>query len=476
MKFNIHQPLSISELGNRDGQEDSIFPPIDTATLESRLFVVCDGMGGHQHGEVASRIVAETLGNALNNIVNTVVSASDIENAINQAYDYLDEAYLQSNESEGNKMGTTLTILCLHKGGCMIGHIGDSRIYHIRPASKEIVNRTRDHSLVQQLFDVGEITEEEMRTSSKKNVILKAMQPNQQCRTMPELVNITDIRPDDYFYMCTDGMLENMDDKELLSIITNDTLNDREKVGILKSRTQSNADNHSAYLIHIEDVIKDIVAPVVNKDGDIDTDVLLVDDGVSVAPSAIIDNSVESTIVKPTNEHTHKVVVIQKKTNNNSILRIIIIAVIIALVGFFTYWILDKGKKPETEHQFIRQEQPRKTGDDYLNEHSKRRGTTTTRKVETTNSAADATESRVSIQTNDPIPNVDQPSQSAAHQNSASVGQQIQDATSSNPNAKRNAVQTIREAGHIDNGFSLGASTNIPTLQSDPVHDVEDDR
>ena len=169
--------------------------------------------------------------------------------ALAQAFDTLDAA----DVAHEGKMGTTMTFLCLHKGGCLVAHIGDSRIYHLRPQTGQVLYRSRDHSLVQQLYELGEISYNEMGTSQRKNIILKAMQPFQEERSKATLVHITDIRPGDYFYLCSDGMLEKMEDDELLSILKMDA-SDEEKAAELVKRTEENADNHSAYLIHIKDV------------------------------------------------------------------------------------------------------------------------------------------------------------------------------------------------------------------------------
>ena len=120
-----------------------------------------------------------------------------------------------------------MTLLKFHSGGCLLAHIGDSRIYHIRPSERYIFH-TRDHSLINDLYDIGEITLEEMKTSKQKNVITRAMQPNLERRPKADIKHITDIRPGDYFFMCSDGMLEETDDSDLLNILSDpDTTDDR---------------------------------------------------------------------------------------------------------------------------------------------------------------------------------------------------------------------------------------------------------
>ena len=249
MKYKLYQPQAINELGNRKNQEDTVFPALGTATPDSRLFLVCDGMGGYARGEVASATVSKAVSDYINgrHDFDTPLDDQLFAAALSSAYDALDQA----DHEEENKMGTTLTMICLHQGGCLAAHIGDSRIYHLRPSTGEILYRSRDHSLVQQLYEMGEIGYWEMRTSPKKNIVMRAMQPHQETRAKADLVHITDIRPGDYFYMCTDGMLEKMEDDELMSIISDKDADDEQKCLRLKEATAGNADNHSAYLIHI---------------------------------------------------------------------------------------------------------------------------------------------------------------------------------------------------------------------------------
>lgn len=263
MKFHLYQPLAINELGGRQNQEDAIYPLMGEVSADSRVFVVCDGMGGLDKGEVASDAVSHALGHLADVIRDAVpvFTDEDFRQCLSKAYDALDAADV-NNEAQ---MGTTMTFLCFHDGGCMVAHIGDSRIYHLRPSlgdCRGILFRSRDHSLVQQLYEQGEISFEEMRTSPKKNIILKAMQPHQPARTEATIVHIDDVEPGDYFYLCTDGMLERMDDAALMSIFADDSTTDEQKRQQLIDATANNADNHSAYLIHIKDVEEDKKEPV----------------------------------------------------------------------------------------------------------------------------------------------------------------------------------------------------------------------
>ena len=255
MKFKI-KACNLQELGQRTNQEDSLFPALGKSTSDDRLFVLCDGMGGHEKGEVASATVCETLSRVILSAWHPgeVLSDELFLQALSAAYDALDA----KDNGEERKMGTTLTFLCLHAGGATVAHIGDSRIYQLRPASKNsparIVFRTQDHSLVNDLVKIGEITEEEAKHHPQKNVITRAMQPCQEHRAKADIAHLTDILPGDYFYMCSDGMLEEASDENILNIITKPNATDEQKLEMLRNVTEENKDNHTAHLIHIDGV------------------------------------------------------------------------------------------------------------------------------------------------------------------------------------------------------------------------------
>ena len=247
MKITLFPPLSIHEIGQRDNQEDAI------AQWDNSLFVLCDGMGGHEKGEVASQTVCQSLATWFQKNVSPDEPFTDdqLREAIEYAYTELDK-YADGNPKQ---MGTTLTLSYIHAQGVTAAHIGDSRIYHIRP-EVGVLYQSRDHSLVFDLFQAGEITYEEMATFPQKNMVTRAMTPGEDKRMRPDIIHITDIQPDDYFYMCSDGMLEQMSNDELVSILSSD-VSDVEKRQQLIAATSNNQDNHSAWIIHIKDVIKE---------------------------------------------------------------------------------------------------------------------------------------------------------------------------------------------------------------------------
>ena len=255
MKITIAPPQALYEQGRRPNQEDAMWPAFGQAATSDRLFIVCDGMGGHDHGEVASLTVAETVGSYISDRLPEGLPLTDslLADAIDEAYRQLDS---RDTPGDSRKMGTTLTLLCLHRGGATMAHIGDSRIYHLRPERKPspALFVSRDHSLVMELYLSGELTWDETKTYEGKNVITRAMQPHQERRYQPDIVHTTDLRPGDLFLLCSDGVIEQLTDSQLYDILTADTT-DEQRCQHLRDATATASDNHSAYMVRIANVL-----------------------------------------------------------------------------------------------------------------------------------------------------------------------------------------------------------------------------
>jgi serine/threonine protein phosphatase PrpC len=259
MKITIRQPKCFSEIGRKDNQEDFLWPNPQTVTKENRVFVMCDGVGGQDSGEVASETAATALGTFLTGHLpeDGVVTKAFFEEALSYAYDEMDKV----DTGAVKKMGTTMTCLVLHKGGALVAHIGDSRIYHIRPslASKEgrtgIIYQSADHSLVNDLLRAGEITEEEAVNFPQKNVITRAMQPHLERRYKADVYEISDVESGDYFFLCCDGVLEQLTNDRLGEILADETLDDEGKIAAIKAVCDGNTrDNYTCWLVPIDEV------------------------------------------------------------------------------------------------------------------------------------------------------------------------------------------------------------------------------
>lgn len=253
--------MAFSEIGRKENQEDCTYPLVGNMSESDRLFVLCDGMGGHENGEVASRAVCDAIGCYFEDHMEQQeeMSVKDFFlSALNYAYDRLDE-----KDAGGEmKMGTTMTCVYLHSSGVLVAHIGDSRIYQLRPSLYDrktgrlgIVYQSEDHSLVNDLLKIGEITPEEAENFPRKNVITRAMQPNQERRIKADVFSFDDVKPGDCFFMCSDGILEQMTNTRLVEILSDSDITDSEKMSRIKAVCDGRTkDNYTCILIPIKDV------------------------------------------------------------------------------------------------------------------------------------------------------------------------------------------------------------------------------
>lgn len=265
MNIRLGQAYSFHQLGQRGNQEDARWPDTDKPSPEQRFFVVCDGVGGNEGGEIASQTVCESFGASLSLFnLDENFSNEDFSQCLDRAYDSLDKAAGRGNHD----MATTLTLAVFHGGGCTLAHIGDSRIYHVRP-SEGIIYRSDDHSLVNQMVHSGIITPEEAERHPQRNVITRYMGPvaEDQSRCMATVLKTKDIEKGDYFLLCTDGVLHNMSDEQILNLLRN-SMPDEQKMREMAQRCADSSDNNTACLIRVDDVAmdEDEVSHALNED------------------------------------------------------------------------------------------------------------------------------------------------------------------------------------------------------------------
>lgn len=263
MEITIRQPQCFSEIGRKDNQEDCLFPSPSKVSCQQDFFILCDGMGGHAHGEVASQTVCLALGHYLEEhgpAYKKAFTSEDFRKALEYAYGELDKH--DDGSARSNRMGTTLTCLIFHAGGYLAAHIGDSRIYHIRPSlyNKKtgqggILYQSADHSLVNQLLQAGELTPEEAVNYPHKNIITRVMQPGANGHDKADIYQFSDICAGDYFFLCCDGVLEQLTNQHLCKILATPGMTDKEKMQAVKAVCDGKTrDNYTAWLIPVEKV------------------------------------------------------------------------------------------------------------------------------------------------------------------------------------------------------------------------------
>ena len=186
---------------------------ISNSLDEVQLYILADGMGGYNGGEIASKIAVETAKNYIENNFKEIEKDRDsIIQLLGSSMEYANMVvYEKSKENaELQGMGTTLEICLIYNNKVYIGHVGDSRIYRIR---KDFIRKlTQDHSYVQKLVADGTITKEEAAHHPQKNMLMKAL----GCNAFVEPdVMVKGFLKDDILIMCSDG-LTNMVDQETI--------------------------------------------------------------------------------------------------------------------------------------------------------------------------------------------------------------------------------------------------------------------
>ncbi|SMC40329.1 Stp1/IreP family PP2C-type Ser/Thr phosphatase [Papillibacter cinnamivorans] len=175
--------------------------------------VVCDGMGGARAGNVASSLAVETFLASLEPALVPGVSAEQVSDiavaAVNRANAAVNEKAGLSDECKG--MGTTLVSAVITGSQAVIVNVGDSRAYRITPGGIQRI--TKDHSLVEDMVERGDLTPEEARLHPSKNLITRALgtEPRVECDSF-----VVSLESGDFLLLCSDGLINQVRDQEIL--------------------------------------------------------------------------------------------------------------------------------------------------------------------------------------------------------------------------------------------------------------------
>ncbi len=186
---------------------------ISNSLDEIQLYMLADGMGGYNGGEIASKLAIQSAKNYIENNFKTIEKDKDsiiqlLASSMEYANMVVYEKSKENKELEG--MGTTLEIVLIYNNKAYIGHIGDSRIYRIR---KSFIRKlTQDHSYVQKLVKDGQITQEQAEHHPKKNMLMKAL----GCNAFVEPdVMVKGFLKDDIIVMSSDGLTNLVNQEEI---------------------------------------------------------------------------------------------------------------------------------------------------------------------------------------------------------------------------------------------------------------------
>ena len=210
-----------TDVGGRGGNEDAVLVrPLDPvgvgpgSTAAGFLLAVADGMGGHEGGEIASRLAIESL------------EASFAETAIGDIAGLMKTAFRKANAriysdgaaaDDARMMGTTL-VACVVRGKyATFASVGDSRAYLVR--ANRLTQITQDHTLVAQQVARGELTPEQARRSPARNQLMHALGHRERLHSsMPSIYEVT-LLPEDRLFLCSDGFYDVVADEDIVQTV-----------------------------------------------------------------------------------------------------------------------------------------------------------------------------------------------------------------------------------------------------------------
>lgn len=194
----------------RPKNEDRIY-----SSQKKDLLIIADGMGGHNAGEIASKLAIERSKYYIRTKREKYDDTDDgIKDLIKDSIEYANKYIIMSQKDQSLKgMGTTIIVAYIRNDKVYIGHVGDSRLYLSNNSFAQI---TTDHSLVQELFDMGSISKEELENYPNKNIITRALGYSEKIEVDTFILKI---KKDDTLLLCTDGISNMISDKEMFEVI-----------------------------------------------------------------------------------------------------------------------------------------------------------------------------------------------------------------------------------------------------------------
>ncbi|MHB8205733.1 MAG: Stp1/IreP family PP2C-type Ser/Thr phosphatase, partial [Desulfomonilaceae bacterium] len=218
-KARSHMPIPVKNTGLKVGyltdpgrqrrlNEDSFYVNQDIG-----LFIVADGMGGHNAGEVASSIAVTVVSNL---IEGGIASAKDPVELVRQGMSNANETILENsmNNTAWSEMGTTLLVALFADHGLVIGHVGDSRAYSI--GKGRIRQLTQDHTFVAEWLREGRITKEQARSHHQRHGLTEALGVTKDVESE---ITIWPWEGHQCLLLCSDGLTEMIEDEEILATI-----------------------------------------------------------------------------------------------------------------------------------------------------------------------------------------------------------------------------------------------------------------
>ena len=302
----------------------------DAFVADPPLFVIADGMGGAQAGEVASRLAAAAFReyHEADELDAEARLAATIQEANRRIYER------SQADAQTSGMGTTITAALFTGEVVSIGHVGDSRAYRLRDARLEQL--THDHSLVGDLVRSGRLSPEEARLHPQRSVITRAL------GTDPDVdVDTFTVEPEagDVYLLCSDGLTDMVDDEEIVRLVQEHaSLDAAAKALVRAANRRGGDDNVTVILFTLEEgdaaaLDETAALPATNGTGDADLDDTL--SGLEVPAAARAASSPEeATVVEPTERKP------APRRSGRVIALVLVLLLLVAALVLAGYWAL----------------------------------------------------------------------------------------------------------------------------------------
>lgn len=202
--------------------------------------LVCDGMGGVHGGQLASSIAADMVSEKIKKCYNPSMPVSSLENLLLSAITTANVIVYDRGDVDVSLkgMGTTIVVAIVKDNEACIAHVGDSRIYFTDGSKIEQI--TRDHSLVQEMYENGKITFEEMETHPQKNIITRAMGVGEEVEIDFDYVCVNE---NEALILCSDGLSGLVSNEKLLQIYKNNNFEELAEKYIEEANNAGGRDN-----------------------------------------------------------------------------------------------------------------------------------------------------------------------------------------------------------------------------------------
>ena len=216
MQPEIHSAQASDAGSVRTNNEDSveIFEPVANEGHPNNLYLVCDGMGGHQAGEIASQVVVQEIAQAYASHIVERTPTTSLQLAVRHAHEMLRKR--ARGDTDLQSMGTTAVIASLHLDSLHIANIGDSRAYLLHAGKLEQI--TTDHSQVKAMIDAGAITEQEAADHKDRSVLTRSISALRDS-VEPDIFQ-RDFGDGDTLLLCSDGLWSEVSHNQIESTVS----------------------------------------------------------------------------------------------------------------------------------------------------------------------------------------------------------------------------------------------------------------